>query len=132
MRIWIETMVIFLTVLSFYFVMLACDKKQFLGFFYAGIVFWACSFDQTSRRAHSTFRYLLCKSFVKNVSIRYRFCFLFIFISIAILINIPWLMFYYNKMGTLSYVNQYQHTKDMLSMFPSIQVTVGRPWYYYF
>jgi 4-amino-4-deoxy-L-arabinose transferase-like glycosyltransferase len=130
MRIWIETMVIFLTVFSFYFVMLACDKKQFRWFFYSGVVFGLALL--TKQIAVFIIPAIIYYVVRQKVSIRDRFCFLFVFFSTAIVINIPWLMFYYKMMGTLSYANQYQHTQAMLRMFPSIQVTVGRPWYYYF
>lgn len=130
MKIWSETTLTFFMIMSFYLIIIACDKKQMQWFLLAGVIFGLSFFTkQVSILIIPSIVYYISR---QSLSLRNKALFFLCFIAIAFLINIPWLVFYFKKMGTLSYANQYTDLEVQSKTNQFIQETLNRPWYFYF
>jgi 4-amino-4-deoxy-L-arabinose transferase-like glycosyltransferase len=129
-KIWIDTTYVFLMVLSFYLFMLAYEKGNYINLIFAGVVFAISILTKYS--ALGLLLPIVIYAFLKRKKIKDFILSLAIFFAVALAVTTPWFIYYFQKMGSFSYGQQFQITQEYIDMFPFVKMTLQRPDYFYF
>lgn len=127
-RILIDILLALLVSLTVFILIISIKKQKVIGYIFSGLIFGlAVLTKETAFLVLPTCLYLIFKEGITAKKVLFALC----MGGVSFLVCFPWFYHFYRVSGTFLpwWAKIY---KENLSMFPFVDMTVNRPWYFYF